>query len=168
MLRKLLRWLRESVIVVVLLTSVILIMDVRRAPQIPTDFDSVQLQTQDGENITLADLSETRPLLLYIWASWCGICLFTTPNVATLAAMGENIMTIAYRSGSPDEVSRWLARKRWGFAVINDADGTISHLWGISITPTFLVISKGQVIYTTSGWTSYWGMKLRLWSATMN
>ncbi|HAJ7641775.1 TPA: protein disulfide oxidoreductase, partial [Escherichia coli] len=39
--------------------------------------------------------------------------------------------------------------------------------WEISVTPTLVVVSKGQVVTTTSGWTSYWGMKLRLWRAAM-
>ncbi|OSK88010.1 protein disulfide oxidoreductase [Escherichia coli] len=165
---KLLRWLRESMILVLLLTSVLLVIDAWRAPQIPADFGSAPLQTLDGKNVTLAALSEERPLLLYIWASWCGVCRFTTGKVAALSASGENVMTIAYRSGSSHEVSRGLSRKGGAFPVINDVDGAISRLWGINVTPTFVVISKGRVISTTSGWTSSWGMKLRLWWATMD
>jgi len=78
---------------------------------------------------------------------------------------GENVMTIALRSGNEAEVSRWLLRKGVEFPVINDANGAISHSWAISVTPTLVVMSKGRVVSTTSGWTSYWGMKLRLWWA---
>ena len=35
------------------------------------------------------------------------------------------------------------------------------------IQADLVVVSKGQVVTTTSGWTSYWGMKLRLWRAAM-
>ncbi len=167
MVNQLRHWLRKSVILLVLPVSAILLMDAWRAPQIPSDFSRVAVQTLDGESVTLASLSEERPLLLYIWASWCGVCRFTTPEVAALSARGENVMTIAYRSGSSDEVSRKLALRRNRFPVINDADGTISRLWRIRVTPTFVVISKGRVISTTSGWTSSWGMKLRLWWATI-
>jgi hypothetical protein len=78
---------------------------------------------------------------------------------------GENVMTIALRSGSEAEVSRWLARKGVDFPVINDADGALSRSWEVSVTPTLVVMSQGRVVSTTSGWTSYWGMKLRLWWA---
>ena len=106
-------------------------------------------------------------MLIYFWASWCGVCRFTTPEIARLHSEGENVITIALRSGNEVEVMRWLARKGVDFPVINDADGTISRSWDISVTPTLVVMSHGRVVSTTSGWTSYWGMKLRLWWAKM-
>lgn len=95
------------------------------------------------------------------------MCRFTTPDVARLQSEGESVMTIALRSGNDGEVSRWLSRKRVTFPVVNDSGGEISRNWEISVTPTLVVVSKGQVVTTTSGWTSYWGMKLRLWRAAM-
>lgn len=160
MLSKLRRWLREGAILLVLLAGVIILLDVWRSPQMPAMFDSTPLHT-------LASISEERPVLLYFWASWCGICRFTTPDVARLQSEGESVMTIALRSGNDGEVSRWLSRKRVTFPVVNDSGGEISRNWEISVTPTLVVVSKGQVVTTTSGWTSYWGMKLRLWRAAM-
>ncbi|HAK49761.1 MAG TPA: protein disulfide oxidoreductase, partial [Salmonella bongori] len=139
--------------------------DVWRAPQAPPAFATMPLRTLAGEPITLATLSEERPVLLYFWASWCGVCRFTTPAVNRLAAEGENVMTIALRSGDDTEIARWLARKGISFPVVNDASGDISARWEISVTPTLVVVSQGRVVFTTSGWTSYWGMKLRLWWA---
>ncbi|MDA8480559.1 protein disulfide oxidoreductase [Citrobacter sp. Awk 4] len=165
MVSKLRRWLREGLILLALLTVVTVLVDAWRAPQVPPTFDSTPLQTVDGETVTLARLSEENPVLLYFWASWCGVCRFTTPDVARLHQDGVNVMTIALRSGSEAEVSRWLTRKNVTFPVINDASGEISRRWEISVTPTLVIVSKGEVVSTTSGWTSYWGMKLRLWWA---
>ena len=155
MLSKLRRWLREGLILLALLAGAMLLMDAWRAPQLPASFDSTPLQTLDGETVTLAALSKDEPVLLYFWASWCGVCRFTTPEVDRLRSEGENVMTIALRSGNEAEVSRWLLRK----------GGAISRSWAISVTPTLVVMSEGRVVSTTSGWTSYWGMKLRLWWA---
>lgn len=165
MASKLRRWLREGVILLVLLASVMLIMDWWRAPQSPAAFDTTPLHTLDGQTVTLGALSAERPLLVYFWASWCAVCRFTTPDVAKLQAEGQNVLTIALRSGSESEVSRWLARKGVIFPVVNDADGAISRSWQIGVTPTLVVVDKGKVVSTTSGWTSYWGMKMRLWWA---
>lgn len=165
MVAKLRRWLREGLLLLALLAGAMLLMDAWRAPQLPPSFDSVPLQTLDGEVVTLAALSEQQPVLLYFWASWCGVCRFTTPDVARLRAEGENVMTIALRSGSEAEVTRWLSRKGVAFPVINDKDGEISRRWDISVTPTLVVMSQGRVVSSTSGWSSYWGMKLRLWWA---
>ncbi|HHL2823592.1 TPA: protein disulfide oxidoreductase [Citrobacter murliniae] len=162
---KLHRWLREGLILLALLAGAMLLMDVWRAPQLPASFDSTPLQTLDGETVTLAALSNEEPVLIYFWASWCGVCRFTTPEVARLRSEGENIMTIALRSGSEADVAHWLSRKGVAFPVINDAEDTISRSWDISVTPTLVVMSQGRVVSTTSGWTSYWGMKIRLWWA---
>lgn len=165
MVSKLRRWLREGLILLALLVVVTVLVDAWRAPQVPPSFDSTPLQTVDGETVTLAKLSEEKPVLLYFWASWCGVCRFTTPDVARLHQEGVNVMTIALRSGSESDVSRWLTRKNVTFPVINDASGEISRRWEISVTPTLVIVSKGEVVSTTSGWTSYWGMKLRIWWA---
>ncbi|NDO80660.1 protein disulfide oxidoreductase [Citrobacter sp. NCU1] len=165
MVSKLRRGLREGLILLVLLVVVSVLVDAWRAPQLPSSFDSTPLQTVDGETVTLAKLSAEKPVLLYFWASWCSICRFTTPDVARLQREGGNVMTIALRSGSEADVSRWLARKNVTFPVINDASGEISRRWEISVTPTLVIVSKGEVVSTTSGWTSYWGMRLRLWWA---
>ena len=165
MVSKLRRWLREGLILLALLVVVTVLVDAWRAPQVPPSFDSTPLQTVDGETVTLGKLSEEKPVLLYFWASWCGVCRFTTPDVARLHQEGVNVMTIALHSGSESDVSRWLTRKNVTFPVINDASGEISRRWEISVTPTLVIVSKGEVVSTTSGWTSYWGMKLRLWWA---
>ncbi|MIR62389.1 protein disulfide oxidoreductase, partial [Salmonella enterica subsp. enterica] len=162
---KLRRWLREAAVFLALLIAIMVVMDVWRAPQAPPAFAATPLHTLTGESTTLATLSEERPVLLYFWASWCGVCRFTTPAVARLAAEGENVMTVALRSGDDAEVARWLARKGVDFPVVNDANGALSAGWEISVTPTLVVVSQGRVVFTTSGWTSYWGMKLRLWWA---
>lgn len=80
MLSKLRRWLREGLILLALLAGAMLLMDAWRAPHLPASFDSTPLQTLDGETVTLAALSKDEPVLLYFWASWCGVCRFTTPG----------------------------------------------------------------------------------------
>ena len=97
-------------------------MDAWRAPQAPTAFDSTPLYTLDGERVTLAALSEEEPLLIYFWATWCGVCRYTTPDVARLQAQGEKVLTIALRSGDEQTIARWLARKGISFPVVNDAN----------------------------------------------
>ncbi|MCS3433543.1 protein disulfide oxidoreductase [Klebsiella sp. BIGb0407] len=164
---RLLRWLREGIILVALLVVVMLAMDWWRAPVAPPYFESMSLQTLGGSAVTLETLSADKPLLVYFWASWCGVCRFTTPDIAKLYDEGNNVMTIALRSGTDDEVMKGLQRKGYHFPVINDPSGTISQHFQISVTPTMLVIYQGRVLSTTTGWTSYWGIKLRLWWATV-
>jgi hypothetical protein len=75
-------------------------------------------------------------------------------------------MTIALRSGEPQAVLRWLEQKKVQLPVVNDASGELSRNWQVGVTPTLVVLYKGEVVSSTTGWTSYWGMKARLeWAA---
>ncbi|CAI0704107.1 protein disulfide oxidoreductase [Serratia ficaria] len=164
---KLRRWGRELLILLLMVLAVVSVMDWLNAPQAPPAFDVQPLATLAGESVSLAQLSRERPLLVYFWASWCGVCRFTTPDVARLQAEGGNVLTVALRSGDDGQVAQWLARKRLALPVVNDPRGALSAQWQIGVTPTFVVISQGKVVQSTSGWTSYWGMKLRLWWAAV-
>lgn len=164
---KLKLWGREALVMVVVLLTIVFLMDWWRSPKMPTTFDSTPLHTLDGQAVTLSALSEDRPLLLYFWASWCGVCRYTTPSVAQLVGEGGNVMTIALRSGGPQDVTRWLAQKKIHLPVVNDASGELSRNWQIGVTPTLVVLYKGEVVSSTTGWTSLSGMKLRLWWASL-
>ena len=49
---------------------------------------------------------------------------------------------------------------------VNDASGELAREWDVKVTPTLVVISHGEVKSITTGWTSGWGMRLRLWLAS--
>lgn len=164
---KLKRWGRELLLLALIALAVVTVMDWLNAQQAPPAFDAQTLTMLDGERVSLAQLSHERPLLVYFWASWCGVCRFTTPDVARLQAAGGNVLTVALRSGDDTQVKHWLARKRLALPVVNDPAGTLSAQWQIGVTPTFVVVSQGKVVQSTTGWTSYWGMKLRLWWAAV-
>jgi thiol-disulfide isomerase/thioredoxin len=164
---KLRRWAREGLILLVIAIGIGLAMDLLRAPQEPVGFASRPLDTVDGIPVSLGELSQDKPLIVYFWASWCGVCKFTTPNVAKLAANGDNVLTVSLRSGDEQQVKQWLARKQVQFPVVNDESGALSAQWKIDVTPTFVIISQGKVVQSTTGWTSYWGMKARLWWASV-
>lgn len=159
------RWGRELLILPLIVLAVVMAMDWLRAPQAPAAFDSQVLTALSGEAVSLAQLSRDKPLLVYFWASWCGVCRFTTPYVARLTEEGGNVLTVALRSGDDLQVEQWLARKRLTLPVVNDPHGELSAQWQVGVTPTLVVISQGKVVQSTTGWTSYWGMKLRLWWA---
>jgi thiol-disulfide isomerase/thioredoxin len=164
---KLRRWGKEALVMGGIFITIVVLMDMWRAPKMPATFDSTPFHTLDGHSVTLSTLSEERPLLLYFWASWCGVCRYTTPSVAQLVEEGENVMTIALRSGAPGDVSRWLEQKKVQLPVVNDASGELSRNWQIGVTPTLVVLYKGEVVSSTTGWTTYWGMKARLWWAAL-
>lgn len=159
------RWLREGVVLALIAAAALLAMDWLRAPQLPDDLARQPLTALQGE-INLAQLSQQRPVLIYVWASWCGVCKLTTPTVAALSQDGTQVVSVALRSGSDARVATWLEKKGVQGPAINDESGSLGQRWQIGATPTFIVLYQGKVISTTSGWTSRWGLALRLrWAA---
>ncbi|WP_413815241.1 protein disulfide oxidoreductase [Enterobacter pasteurii] len=146
--------------------AVSLAVDYFRQPALPQNFASTTLQTLDGQPVDLIAMSEERPLLVYVWATWCGVCRYTTPSVAALAADGGNVMSVALRSGDNATLERWLGKKKLAMPTVNDASGELARQWDVQVTPTLVTISRGEVKSITTGWTSGWGMRLRLWLAS--
>ncbi|AOV96379.1 alkyl hydroperoxide reductase [Edwardsiella hoshinae] len=160
-MRRLGRWARQGALLLLLLAMVTGVMDMLRRPQLPAVLPA-QLTDLAGRPLALTALSAERPLLIYVWASWCGVCRVTSPTVDALARHGENVVTLALRSGDDARLSQLLTQRGWRFPVINDADGRLSAAWRVGVTPTFIILSRGQVVGSTTGWSSYPGLWLRL------
>ena len=159
------RWAREGIILVLLMLAVVWGVDRYRKPTLPASFSATPMQSIDGNIHDIAALSQERPLLIDVWATWCSICRYTTPSVNKLAKEGGNVVSIAMRSGDNAKLARWVEKKQLKMPVINDENGALSQQWQVSVTPTLVIVSKGNVVSTTTGWTSYWGLKLRMWWA---
>ncbi|CNH24273.1 putative metal resistance protein [Yersinia thracica] len=165
-MKRLKRWGKELLVLLLLAAVVSFAMDWLRSPQAPTDWPDTPWQTLAGKTVSLQEMSQERPLLIYFWATWCGVCKFTTPSVNQLVQEGENVLTVALRSGAPAQVETGLRKKGYQLPVINDPQGQLSAQWQINVTPTVVILYQGKMVQHTSGWTSYWGMKLRLWLAS--
>ena len=164
-LSRLRRWAREGIILILLTLAVMWGVDQYRKPSLPASFSATPMQSIDGNIHDIAALSKERPLLIYVWATGCSICRYTTPAVDKLAKEGGNVVSIAMRSGDDAKLARWAEKKNLSMPVINDANGAVSQQWQVSVTPTLVIVSKGKVVSTTTGWTSYWGLKIRMWWA---
>jgi thiol-disulfide isomerase/thioredoxin len=158
------RWLREALWLVLIAAAIIWGMDALRAPQLPADIAQQPLTSLQGE-INLAALSQDRPVLVYVWATWCGACKLTTPTVAALSQHATQVVSVALRSGDDHRVATWLEKKGLRGVAVNDENGVVSQRWDINVTPTFIVLQRGKVVSTTTGWSSAWGLKMRLWWA---
>lgn len=159
------RWLREGVWLLLIATVALWGVDRLRAPALPDDLATLVVKDMQGNLLSLAELSESQPLLIYVWASWCGICKLTTPSVAKMIANGETVLNVALRSGDNARVQQWMSKKGLNGPGINDEKGELTQHWDIAATPTFIVLHKGKVTSSTSGWTSRWGLEFRLWLA---
>jgi len=98
-----------------------------------------------------------KPMLLEVFASWCGACKRTTPRLADLYRE-HNKDDVTFLAVSVDEDPSAAANVKadWQipFAVARD-DGSISRNYGISMLPTLIYIDKnGTVRHASAGITS--------------
>ena len=119
-----------------------------------------------SKNSTLADWRARhpgQPVALHFWADWCPICR-TEENSITRLTRDWPVLTVAMQSGPADNVLRVLQKRQlpWNAAV--DERGTVMHSYGFKGVPAFVVIdANGQLRTPTMGYTTEFGMRLRLW-----
>ena len=118
----------------------------------------------DGRALPLDDY-RGRPLLVYFWATWCPVCRLDQGAIAAVA-QDHPVVTVAMQSGDAAAVAAHLAAQGLSFPVRVDEDGAVAAAWGVRGVPTaFVVDGDGQIRYVTTGVTTRWGLRLRLWLA---
>lgn len=138
-----------------------------RKPELPLQFSEQVFNDIHQQPKLISQLSHNRPLLIYFWGNWCHFCEFTSPSVDRLFNEGIEILSIALKSGSDEEVKQYLEKQDYQFVTLNDPYGILSKNWGIQATPTFIIVKNGKIISHTTGFSTYWGLKIRLWLADM-
>lgn len=142
-----------------------IVVDWYRKPTAPIEFSQQVLYDTQAQPKVLAQMSYDKPMLLYFWGSWCSFCKYTSPSIQQLAKEGVPVLAVALKSGSVEDVNHYLAQENYDFTTINDPTGAFSKEWDIQATPTILIIKDGKIINHTTGLTSLWGLKIRLWLA---
>ena len=72
------------------------------------------------------------------------------------------VVSVALRSGTNKDVEDYLQTHHYQFTTVNDPQGKIADQWQVNVTPTIIILNKGKMDLATTGWTSYWGLKVRL------
>lgn len=145
-----------------LLVVLIVALDWYRAPDARA-VSLARLVTTQGVQVDFQ--AQRQPTVLYVWADWCPYCKHTSPAIEHLHRRGYRVVSLAMQSGTDAQVHAYMRTHGLSFPVVNDPDGKISRALGVGVTPTIAVISNGRMRLATSGWTSEYGLRLRLWLA---
>lgn len=122
-----------------------------------------------GKNVFSKQNSEKVPSakLVYFFGTWCPVCRFTSPAVDAIAQDYPSL-AIALSSGTDQQLKGFMAQEDYQFEVINDDDGELSKAWGVQAVPAFYILdSQNNIVFVTSGASSQWGLRLRLWWASL-
>ena len=157
--------LKNAILLLVSLIIVSSILDFVRRPVVPEEINKITLQDLQGNTFSLESLDHNKATLLYFWGTWCGYCRYTSPAINSLAKEGYQVVSVALRSGNETDVNDYLSKNDYHFTTVNDPKGEFAQQWQINVTPTIVLLSKGKMDLVTTGLTSYWGLKVRLFFA---
>jgi thioredoxin-related protein len=77
-------------------------------------------------------------------------------------------ITIAVKSGNDTLVKRYLSQQQLNWVTINDRQGQIAHQYKVQGVPAVFILNpEGEVAFSTSGYSSELGLRLRLWLADL-
>jgi thiol-disulfide isomerase/thioredoxin len=118
-------------------------------------------------SMAFANNANNKARLVYFFGSWCPVCRFTSPSVHEIAKAHPTV-AIALASGTDQQINTFMAQKDYQFDVINDDNGSISEVWGVQAVPAFYILdNQNNIVFVTSGASSKWGLRLRLWWANL-
>ncbi|MCW8918503.1 MAG: protein disulfide oxidoreductase [Gammaproteobacteria bacterium] len=124
----------------------------------------IEAATLEGEPFSLQQFSG-ESAVVHFWATWCPVCELEQGMVAT-AAVRLPLITVAMQSGSPTEVRAYLQQQGVAYPVINDEHGQLAARYGVKAVPaSFILDGAGRVRFATRGYTTGWGLRIRLWLA---
>jgi cytochrome c biogenesis protein CcmG, thiol:disulfide interchange protein DsbE len=102
--------------------------------------------------LSRADLTDGKPRLLNVFASWCVPCAVEAPQLAALKAQGVEIAGIAIRD-RPGDLSAFLTRNGNPFTRIgaDDVSAVQLAIGSSGVPETFVVDGKGVIRYQLIG-----------------
>jgi len=125
---------------------------------------AINAKLLNGQTVSLNSFIG-KPVLIHFWASWCPICRFEEATISSLSKQYA-VLSFATQSGNQDEVAAYVKQQNIEFPVIMDEVGDWAQHYGVAGFPTSVIIdAKGEVFDVEVGYSSYWGLRLRLFLA---
>ncbi len=113
------------------------------------------------------ELPQEKPILVHIWALWCPTCKVEASNIQTLSEH-YNVLTIAVKSGSNDDINNYMKENDYTFNVVNDKSGFLASDFRVGAFPTTFIYDKDKkLVFSDVGYTSTWGLIIRMWWASL-
>jgi thiol-disulfide isomerase/thioredoxin len=110
----------------------------------------------DGSNVRLADF-KGKPLLVNLWATWCGPCVAEMPTLDALAKReGARLQVIAVSQDSvenqPKIAKVWADRKLTTMQSYLDAKSDLGFAFGTGMIPTTVLYdAQGREVWKVVG-----------------
>lgn len=124
-------------------------------------------QSLSQVNLTLINdakykFPKDKPVLIHFWATWCPVCKVEAPNIQTIANHYE-VLSIAVKSGSDITIEQYMNENDLSYKTYNDDEGFLAHEYKVPAYPTtFIYNKKGELVFSEVGYTSTFGLWIRM------
>jgi thiol-disulfide isomerase/thioredoxin len=162
---KIKHYLKEILLFIIVMTVLANVISLYRS----MDLNKEPLKALDVELIdkSIYSLDRSKPLLIHFWATWCPTCKLEAANIQRISKHYE-VLTIAVNSGSDAELQAYLDERDLSFHVLNDTESYFAKTFAIAAYPTTLIYDTEQnVLFSEVGYTSTFGLWLRMWWASL-
>ncbi len=90
--------------------------------------------------------------LVEFWATWCGPCRMSGPELARLQARygAQGLTVVGITTDSKATAGEYAERHSLGFAAVSDPTATTTRAYGVAVLPTLFVIDKRGVVRDVS------------------
>lgn len=162
---KIKKYIKEIVLFFIIMTLFANVISIYRS--LDLNKDALSISSVTILNDIQYTIPKNKPVLIHFWATWCPTCKVEASNIQTISEHYE-VLTIALKSGSDSEIEEYLRSNNLDYKVINDNDGLITSKFDVSIFPTTIIYDKNaNVVFSDVGYTSTWGLWLRMWWASL-
>ncbi len=162
-MKKVKHYAKEILFFIITMTIIANMMSIYRSQELakePLSISSFELLDKSVYHV-----KSDKPLLIHFWATWCPTCNMEASNIEFLSKYFE-VITIAVKSGSDEDIKKYLKEHNYHFRVFNDSSGVVAQEFHVSGFPTtFIYDKKSTLRFSEVGYTSTLGLYLRiLWA----
>ena len=134
-----------------------------------TDLDAEAFRINSLQLINAKEFAPEagKAILVHFWATWCPTCKLEAANIERISKEYQ-VLSIAVKSGSDEEVQEYLNEHALDFDTYNDADASLAREYNIGAYPTTFIYDKDKnLVFSEVGYTSTIGLYLRMWWAEL-
>ena len=165
LLTKIRHYIKEMLLFIVIITIFSNIISFYKSTELnKKSLNAINIQLIDKQHYRFP---KDKPILIHFWATWCPTCKIEASNIQTISQNFE-VLTIAVKSGTDEEIQKYLDENSLNYRVLNDKSGFFSSEFNIAAYPTTFIYNKNrELVFSEVGYTSTFGLYLRVWWASL-